>query len=425
MKKVMVFLLILAVFAMGSSPVLTQEAEAPDVDWSALEVEDGAVLTISGWGDETEQQVVIDSIARFNEVFPDVEVNFEPIPNDFQTIMKANIAAGTAADVFYVDIDLMTAFGRTGQLLALDEYMEASGLTRDAYYASLLAMFTYEDATYALPKDMNPLGLVYLPAIFDEAGVDYPTADWTWDDMTSAAEAIYDAIGIHGFCADPNAERWEPVLWQAGGDVVNEDFTEALFNSPEGIVAAEFWTGMVADGYGTTSTDLGVGWCGEALARELVAMAWEGGWMTNYLQIDFPDVEFVIMPLPAGPAGEGNILFTNGFGAKADTDYPVAAAALVLFLTGPENQEAIFQTGFALPTLVHLADHPWFNDHPNELSLVYSAQIATVWYFGPHHGEFGGRIGDALNDVVLGEAEIQDALDEAAEEINEILAGDE
>ncbi|MCZ7545878.1 MAG: hypothetical protein M5R40_21205 [Anaerolineae bacterium] len=45
-------------------------AEAPEVDWSALEVEVGATLTVSGWGDQTEQQVVLDSIARFNEVFP-------------------------------------------------------------------------------------------------------------------------------------------------------------------------------------------------------------------------------------------------------------------------------------------------------------------------------------------------------------------
>ena len=188
MKKVLALLLI-AVFIIGGLPVLAQEGmEAPEVDWSALEVEEGAVLTVSGWGDETEQQVVLDSIERFNEVFPDVEVNFEPIPSDFQTIMKANMAAGTAADVFYVDADLMTAFGRTGQLLALDEYMEAVGLSRDAYAPALLSMFTFEDTVYGLPKDMGSLGLVYIPRFFDEAEVDYPTADWTWDDMMEAAK---------------------------------------------------------------------------------------------------------------------------------------------------------------------------------------------------------------------------------------------
>ncbi|MCZ7545879.1 MAG: extracellular solute-binding protein [Anaerolineae bacterium] len=278
--------------------------------------------------------------------------------------MKANMAGGTAADVFYVDADLMTSFGRNGQLLPLDEYMEAVGLTRDAYVPALIEMFTFEDVTYGLPKDMGSLGLVYITRFFDDAGIDYPTAEWTWDDLMAAAEEIYDATGIHGICVLPDVGRWPAAVYQTGGEIMNEDMTEAVFNSPEAVEALEFWYGMYDAGYGAWPTDIGVGWCGEAIGRELTAMAWEGGWMINYMNLDFPDVEYAIVPLPSGPAGEGNLLFTNAWGAKANTRYPVAAAALAMFLAGPENQEAILQTGFALPTLLHLLDHPWFEDHP-------------------------------------------------------------
>jgi multiple sugar transport system substrate-binding protein len=34
--------------------------------------------------------------------------------------------------------------------------------------------------TYALPKDWGTLGLVYIPEAFADAGIDEPTADWTW-----------------------------------------------------------------------------------------------------------------------------------------------------------------------------------------------------------------------------------------------------
>ncbi len=218
MKKMLSLLVVLTVVLLGVIPATAQEGPAaPELDWTALPVEEGATLTVSGWGDQTEQQVVLDSIERFNAVFPDVTVNFEPIPNDFQTVMKANMAAGTAADVFYVDADLMTAFGRTGQLLALDEYMDMIGLSRDAYVPALINMFTFEDVTYALPKDMGSLGLVYIPHFFDEAGIDYPTADWTWDDMVEAARTITEETGTPGMCVPPDVGRWPAAVYQAGG----------------------------------------------------------------------------------------------------------------------------------------------------------------------------------------------------------------
>lgn len=424
MKKMLSLLVVLTIVLLGVIPTTAQEGPAvPELDWTALPVEEGATLTVSGWGDQTEQQVVLDSIERFNAVFPDVTVNFEPIPNDFQTVMKANMAAGTAADVFYVDADLMTAFGRTGQLLALDEYMDMIGLTRDAYVPALIDMFTFEDVTYALPKDMGSLGLVYIPRFFDEAGIDYPTADWTWDDMVEAARIITEETGTPGMCVPPDVGRWPAAVYQAGGEIVNADFTEALFNSPEAVEALNFWFGMYDEQIGAWPTDIGVGWCGEAIGREATAMAWEGGWMINYMNLDFPDVEYAIVQLPAGPAGEGNLLFTNGWGAKAGTAYPVAAAALVMFLAGPENQEAILQTGFALPTMLHLLDHPWFEDHPNEAAIAHGATIGQVFFYGPQHGEVLNRMGNALNAVFLGEKDVEQALNDAVEEINTEVFG--
>ena len=104
-------------------PTEVEATEAPPVSEGEcpLAVEEGATITFSGWGDETEQQIYRDSIARFEAVCPGVTVNFEPIPADFQTKLKAQMAGGTAPDVFYVDDQLMTAFAPSGQLLALDE----------------------------------------------------------------------------------------------------------------------------------------------------------------------------------------------------------------------------------------------------------------------------------------------------------------
>lgn len=381
--------------------------------------EEGAELTVSGWGGESEQQVVIDSIARFNQAYPDVKVNFEPIPSEFQTKLKAAMAGGTAPDVFYVDSDLMTAFGLNGQLLALDGYMAQAGVSRSDYIDALLTLYIYEDSLYGLPKDFGSLGLVYLPEFFAEAGIDEPTADWTYDDLAAAAKTITENTDVYGMCVPPDVGRWPALVIAYGGQIANGDFTEALFNSPEAAAALEFWHGMYADDIGAWPTDIGAGWCGEAIGKELTAMALEGGWMINYMNADFADVEFKIVEIPKGPAGGGDLLFTNAFGAKADTQYPNAAALLVLYLTGMENQEAILQTGFALPTLKALLDHPWFDTHPNETAIAQSgAKYGVLFYYGPNTGDVLNYMGKALERVFLGEQTIQEALDQAVDEVN-------
>ncbi|MBC7250282.1 MAG: extracellular solute-binding protein, partial [Anaerolineae bacterium] len=136
MSSLVVVALLLAACAPTPEPTATPtkppeakptEPEAKPEGKCPLAVEEGAVITFSGWGDETEQQIYRDSIERFKDVCPEVTVNYEPIPADFQTKLKAQMAGGTAPDVFYVDDQLMTAFAPTGQLLALDEYMAEAG----------------------------------------------------------------------------------------------------------------------------------------------------------------------------------------------------------------------------------------------------------------------------------------------------------
>jgi len=343
------------------TPVVPTEAPAPTpttppaklpgeepTSFTKFAVEDGATIVFSGWGDETEQNIYRDSI----------KVDFQPIPADFQTTIKARMAGGTAPDVFYVDDQLMAAFGPTGQLLPLDDYMAEAGVKRSDFIEALLTIFTYEGKTYGLPKDWGTLGLVYLPEAFEAAGIDEPTADWTWDDLKAAAEAIAANTDYAGFCQNADWARFAPFAFGAGGAYTNDAFTEGTMNSPEVVSAAEFVVGMYEDGSLVTSADVGAGWCGEAIGKELVGMTYEGGWMVNYMRQDYPDVEWKAVPLPKSPEGKAaNVIFTNAIGVNAATKYPRAAAAFLIYLTSRENQAEIVKTGFAYST------------HPDQVDL--------------------------------------------------------
>jgi multiple sugar transport system substrate-binding protein len=397
--------------------------EAVEAAACFMNVEEGATIVFSGWGDETEQQIYRDSIERFAEVCPGVTVDYQPIPADFQTKLKASMAGGTAPDVFYVDDQLMTAFAPTGQLLPLDDYMAQAGASRGDFIPALLSIFTQEGVTYALPKDWGTLGLVYLPAAFESAGLDEPTADWTWDDLKMAAEAIAATGDYGGFCQGADWARFAPWAFGNGGAYATDDFSAPLLSSPEVLAAAAYVAGMHTDGSLVSAADVGAGWCGEAIGKELVGLTYEGGWMVNYMRNDFPDVDWKAQELPSGPVGKGDVIFTNGIGINAATKYPQAAAAFTVFVTGADNQGEIVKTGFAYST------------HPEQLGDVIDANDAAiarggtfdltrVAYWGPNTGKVNDAVSQALERIYLGDQTVEEAFAQAQEEAAEFLTGE-
>ena len=95
-----------------------------------------------------------------------------------------------------------------------------------------------------MPALVDNLALVYNKKLFDQAGIPYPTANWTWDDFRAAAKKLTDPAAKQfgwAYVADGSEDtvwRFDALLWQAGGDILNSDNTKAEFNSPAGVKAA-------------------------------------------------------------------------------------------------------------------------------------------------------------------------------------------
>jgi multiple sugar transport system substrate-binding protein len=387
-----------------------------------LQVEDGAKITFSGWGDETEQKIYRDSIDRFTKVCPGVTVDYQPIPDKFQDKMKAQMAGGTAPDVFYVDDQLMNAFASSGQLLALDDYMSKAGVSRDDFIPALLTIFTQDGKTYGLPKDWGTLGLVYLPEAFKAAGVDEPTDSWTWDDLRAAAKKISDAGTYKGFCMGADWARFAPFVFSNGGSFASEDNKTATLDSPEVSQMAQLVADMYKEGSLVKPADVGASWCGEAIGKKLVAMTTEGGWMVNFMKQNYPDVAWKALQIPSGPKTRADIIFTNAIGVNAATKYPNAAAAFAIYLTGKENQGDIVKTGFAYSTHPDQAD---LVQDPNDKAISSGGLLpdTKVAFWGPNTGKVNDAVSQALDRVFLGDQTVQEAFAQAQKEAQAALSG--
>ncbi len=403
-----------------------QPAAAGELNWAALKVEDGATISLVASGNPEEQKIYQESIERFKQQFPNVNVTFEAVAADYPLKIKADAAGGTLGDVFFMDSGLMNALAPNGILLALDPSMQQVGMQASDFAGPLINLFQLDGKTYGLPKDFGGLAVHINNEMAKAAGVSIPEdGNWSWDDFRAAAEKMTQGEGnnkVFGICTPPDIDRMGAFVFANGGQIISDDNTQALYNQPAAVEAINFWYQLYKDGYGAVPKEIGQDWCGAAFGNKKTAMVVEGGWLFNFMTQSFPDVDYTTVAMPKAPTGErATLLFTNAWGVAADTQFPNAAAALAMFLVSPTNQQPIAETGFALPSWKSLLDLPFFESHPKENVIAKSADYGHLAVYSAKNDDFRKPLSDALERVWLGRQDLQPALDEAAKASTEVL----
>lgn len=394
-----------------------------------LEPEPGAVLTVVGWGDAAQQQIVQAALARFNVRYPDVTVTYQSSGTDYRAALRTALAAGRGPDVFMLDSTLLAALAPTGLLLDFAPLLDPAGVSRQDFPAALLAQWTTPDGQIVgLPKDFRSLALFYVPTLFEQAGVEPPDINWTLTDLEAAATAISESGVAVGLCTSPDVSRWPAYVATVGGRIMTDDYRAAAFNTPDVIAVTRFYHQLYLTGAGITPSDLGMGWCGEALGNEAVAMVVEGNWLIPYLTDNFPATMWSVAPLPRSAEGRsGNVLFQYAWSARAETPYPNAAALLVFYLTGEVNQRAT--AAATLDTLASMPAHAAVLTDPDFLATLDPAQRVLLegvyagqpFYFGAHTEAIIAELGSALGAIFLGRKTVPTALGDAAAAINTLV----
>ncbi len=392
-------------------------------------IEPGAQLRVSSWGTTEEQQVNRDALARFNQVYPDVKITYEPVPTDYSTKLLAQVKGGSQPDVFYVDVDLPYQLIPAGVLQDLTPALTEVGRSKDDYFPSLTSVFLGPDGkVYGLPKDFTSMALFYNTDMVKTP----PKAGWTQDDFTAWVKANTGGSGatqVSGFGTDLQFfPYWGNFALANGAKVI--DNNKCAINSPAGVATLDWLTGLYKDKFVTLSTDVGATWEGETFAKKRAASIIVGGWVNPFLTDPKAhwDVKYDAVPLPVGKTGsQVTTLGFNAWGAAAKSKYPKAAAALALFLSSRENEDAILQTGFALPTLKGMENDPFFQGS-SPLSKISKLLYEGASYGIP--GVWGGKanqkVQKALNDATeraFAKTQTgQQALDQACQEIDAALA---
>lgn len=381
------------------------------------------VIRLSGWASSPSETALLESLLyRFSVENPDITVKYEPITGDYRQALLTSIASGTEPDVFYMDIFWWQELAKNGVILPIDDL----GYKRDEFIPSLADAFTYDGKSYGVPKDFNTLGMFYNKALFDKAGLEYPTDDWTWDNLKEAAGKLTDLSDankpVYGFCTPADPGRFPVFVFQNGGTVMNADYTDTTLDSDAAVQAGDFYTSFRAEKVGATPADLGEGWQGTVFGKGQCAMVYEGGWLIPYLRDQFPTTKYGVVLPPAGPAGEGNLIFTVAWGISANTKNPDAAWKVVDFLTNEASQQTVLESGFALPSRVSLQDSEYLKNNPNTAEIFNGASNGAVPFFwGAVGSDVNDQMGKALERVFKENQSVADALKEASDAIRDAI----
>jgi multiple sugar transport system substrate-binding protein len=181
----------------------TGEAEAPAA-------EGPVTLTLAGWSlaSTPEFQSIADAYQAEN---PDVTVEVVEYPagNDYDTALTADLAGGTAPDVYIIkNLKNYLTFQSGNQLL------DISDVAADLDPATGgLDSYEVDGATYAVPYRQDSWVLYYNKDLFAQAGVAEPDGSWTWDDYAQAARDLTTAFkGAGSSAVGTYQHNWQSTL---------------------------------------------------------------------------------------------------------------------------------------------------------------------------------------------------------------------
>ena len=328
----------------------------------------GSLSVLIGSSGDAETDAVTAAVAAWSEE-SGVDATVQ-VASDLNQELSQGFASGEPADVFYVSADQFQTYASNGSLHPYGSELANAG----DFYPSLVEQFTYDDELVCAPKDFSTLGLVINTAAWEAAGLTDADVPTTWEQLADVADRLttdtQTGLGFSGEYARVGA-----FLAQAGGSLVSADGTEATADSAENVEGLTYVQQLLQSGSAAYAADLGTGWGGEAFGTGAAAMTIEGNWITGAMENDYPDVGYRVVPLPAGPAGQGTLQFTNCWGVAADSPSRSDAVDLVQHLTDTTQQLAFAEAFGVMPSVQSAADG-WKELYPEMTAFIDSADFA-------------------------------------------------
>lgn len=362
----------------------------------------------SGGNEETLQRMY----EAFHEEYPNITVEIETIAmDDYFTQLQTRIVGGTAPDCFEMNIENFAAYANMGALAPI-EGVDLSGMDETA-----LSAFTVDGVQYGLPGNFSNVVLVYNKDLFDQANLEYPTSDWTQEDVQKAAEAI-SALGddIYGYYQPLTYNEFYKACAQFGGSLLNEDKTEFTINSPENVAAAQMMADRVlVTNVQPTAEQMGGMGDWDLFMSGRLGMIPTGIWAFNTFA-EGCDFAWDIAVEP-GMEQKATHFFSNACVVNEASENKEAAMTWITWLcSSPTAAEIRIEAGWDLPAINDeevLSSYLDLTPPDNREAVFESLDYLVVPPVIEDYALMSDIIGQQLEAAAAGTVTVQEALDAA------------
>ncbi|GAB2571071.1 ABC transporter substrate-binding protein [Gracilibacillus alcaliphilus] len=371
-------------------------------------------------------------VDAFNESQTDIEVKLERLPgswDEYNQKMTAQIASGDPPDIGRIGVAYMPMYSSKGQLEDLSPFIES--LNKDDYYDSIFTEYT-DGNIYGAPIGVYTMAMYYNKNLFDEAGIEYPPADWeeawTWDQYKEAAEKITKGSGAnkqYGAYVGFNPERSIQYLWSNNGGLINEEMTEPIVNTEESKEALTFLQSLIQSGISPTPAETETMPVDQLFKTGRLGMIAEGQWMMpSFAEID--SFEWGVAPIPRSSKGEAvTPNFIDKYVIYKGSDHVEEAWEAIEFFMSEEAENILVDHGLGgIPTLKSVAE-----ERENDMFNPLNSEEKAVWFQSVDYSRevpFTNNWQELMNESMkkfdlVGLDELE--ADKAADELAPILEG--
>ncbi len=249
---------------------------------------------------------------KFNEENPDINVTVEAFPGENPVYLQkiaTMIAGGTVGDAMWAaSIHNFYNYAAANTYAVLDDFVAADSYDLGQFYPVGVEACKYDGKMYGLPWIVHPgrHGLYYNKTAFEKAGLDVPSEDWTYDDLATVAVAMTqkegDNVTQYGFLPETDYFGLISPIRSFGGDWMNKEGTTMTVDAPEAVAGLKQWEQFYQD-LGVSPAGVSGADKPQIWASGRVIMIQSGYWGQSWGKNNVKDFEWMVAPMPKGPAG--------------------------------------------------------------------------------------------------------------------------
>ncbi len=321
--------------------------------------DENEVIRFSTWGSDSEMTILEPIIKDFESENPGIKVEILHIPQDYFKKLHLLFASKTEPDVILINNQNIPVYSKF--LCGLNEFID-----KDDYFKNSIDSLSQEKILYAVPRDCSSLVVYYNKDIFDKNGLNYPSENWSIEDMVKLSKKLTNSSHF-GISYEPLIYYAQPFMYYYGGGVHNGKSIE----SRKGV---ELYKSLAYELHcAPMPSDVGSKTLAQMFLEERIVMHLSGRWLVPKYS-SCAKFKWGVINFPEYLAS----CDSTGWAISKRSKHKESARKLIMYLSCSDSIERFTQSGLIVPARKDVASSKAFLQGEPFIKSVMKSNITRV-----------------------------------------------